>query len=126
MITRIHENKVWRYSWEMKVVMATMLVGLIFIFAGATASAQVVAEPGLISPAIAHPVGLPIVSPFSPIVRPFPIVNPFIRQLLLRQLLLRGLLLNPFIADADLFGLGLGLGIDADLGIGIGAVGAVD
>jgi hypothetical protein len=121
MKTRIQENKIWRYPWGMKVMVATMLVGLIFISAGSAASAQVaprvgIPQAGLVNPLIARPVGLPIastlVNPFSPIVRPFPLVNPFIRQLLLRQLFL-----NPFI-DADDLGFGLGVGIGAGFGIG--------
>jgi hypothetical protein len=113
----------------MKVMIATMLLGLIFIFAS-TASAQVVRpfgvpETGLVNPVIVRPIGVPIapslVNPFFPIVRPFPIVNPFINQLLLRQLLLRQLILNPFI-DADDLGLGLGLGIGAGIGLGLGEV----
>jgi hypothetical protein len=99
----------------------TVPIRLIFISAGNTASAQVVQplgipQAGLVNPLIVRPAGLPIVStfgnPFFPIVRPFPFVNPFTRQLLLRQLLL-----IPFI-DADDLGLGLGLGIGAGIGFG--------
>jgi hypothetical protein len=107
-----HKISVWRYSREMKVMAATLLVGLIFIFSG-SAAAGPQGGPDLgnvivVNKIVPQVVVKPVFNPFAPVVRPFPFapiarpflfVNPFIRQVPV----------NPFF-DVNPLGAGLGIG----------------